>query len=158
MNAPAAASQLLFGLPSRIPSGPVSKRLVGPWSAQRFPQAQPIERASHCSALPDPSPLHAQAQHKCTARPVDRGACPPMPRRRCCGPWAGKLRRGRAASPLPPADAGGSVRHADVSTLRLFIRPRTGIEATCRVSASRLHGMYLAIRVVHVMRCKLLIE
>lgn len=53
------------------------------------------------------------------------------------------------AMPLPPADAGGSVRHADVSALRLFIRPRTGIEATCRVSASRLHGMYLAIRVVH---------
>jgi hypothetical protein len=75
---------------------------------------------------------------------------------------ASPMRGGRVscdgAVPLPPADAGGSVRHADVSALRLFIRPHTGIEATCRVSASRLHGMYLAIRVVHVMRCKLLIE
>jgi hypothetical protein len=150
VNAPAAASQLLFGLPSRIPSGPVSKRLVGPWSAQRpirFPQAQPIERASHCSALP------VHAQHRCTARPVDR-ACPPMPRPRC----GGRRASCDGAVPLPPADEGGSVRHADVSALRLFIRPRTGIEATCRVSASRLHGMYLAIRVVHVMNCKLLIE
>jgi hypothetical protein len=93
VNAPAAASQLLFGLRSRIPSGPVSKRPVGPWSAQRpmrFPQAQPIERASHCSALPVHALTHSidalhglstASAHPCRVADAER---------------AGELRRGRA--------------------------------------------------------------